>query len=92
MMVLGALNAAGSITYSAKIDEIEIVRDISPFEKARLVFNLDAIRSGEMPDLKLRTGDVLRVPTDSGKRMTEATFEGLSRIINLGVGNVNVGK
>jgi polysaccharide export outer membrane protein len=91
MTVLGALNAAGSITYSAKIDEVEIVRDISPFERARYVFDLDRIRSGEIQDLKLRTGDVLRVPTDSGKRMTETTFEGLSRIINFGVGGtVNV--
>lgn len=93
MTVLGALNAAGSITYSAKIDEIEIVRDISPVDKARYVFDLDSIRSGQMKDMKLRTGDVLRVPTDSGKRMTEATFEGLSRIINFGVGGtVNVGQ
>lgn len=93
MTVLGALNAAGSITYSAKIDEVEIVRDVSPYEKARYVFDLGAIRSGEVNDFKLRTGDVLRVPSDSGKRMTEATFEGLSRIINFGVGgNVNVGQ
>lgn len=93
MTLLGALNAAGSITYSAKIDEVEIVRDISPVEKARLVLNLDTIRSGEMKDLKLRTGDVVRIPTDRGKRMTESTFEGLSRIINFGVGGtVNVGQ
>lgn len=93
MTVLAALNAAGSITYSAKIDEIEIIRDISPIDKARFVFDLDSIRSGQMNDMKLRTGDVLRVPTDSGKRMTEATFEGLSRIINFGVGGtVNVGQ
>lgn len=92
MTVLGALNAAGGITYSAKIDEVEIIRDVSPVEKARYVFDLDGIRRGEIRDFKLRTGDVLRVPTDSGKRMTEATFEGLSRIINFGVGgNVNVG-
>ena len=93
MTVLAALNAAGSITYSAKIDEVEIIRDISPIDKARFVFDLDAIRSGQLRDMKLRTGDVLRVPSDSGKRMTEATFEGLSRIINFGVGGtVNVGQ
>ena len=91
MTVIGALNAAGSITYSAKIDEVEIIRNINPLEKARYVFDLDGIRRGEIKDFKLRTGDILRVPSDSGKRMTEATFEGLSRIINFGVGGtVNV--
>jgi polysaccharide export outer membrane protein len=91
MTVIGALNAAGGITYSAKIDEVEIIRNINPIEKARYVFDLDGIRRGEIKDFKLRTGDILRVPSDSGKRMTEATFEGLSRIINFGVGGtVNV--
>lgn len=92
MSLLNALAAAGGITYGAKIDEIEIVRDIGqPERKARLVLDLERISRGEDRDVRLRNGDIVRVPSDSGRRLTQDTFEGISRILNFGVGGtVNV--
>ncbi len=84
--LLGALASAGGITYSAKIDEVEVLRDISPGKKGRLLVDLQKIATGEEPDIRLKNGDVIRVPSDSGKRMTQDTFEGVTRIINVGVG------
>jgi polysaccharide export outer membrane protein len=86
MTVLGALAAAGGITYSAKIDEIEVVRDIGDAARARLLVDLEKISRGELEDVRLRDGDILIIPTDSGRRLTSSTLEGFSRIINFGVG------
>lgn len=92
MTLLSALAAAGGITYGAKVDEVEIVRDIgSPDKKARLLVDLEKISRGEDRDVRLRNGDIVRVPSDSGRRLTQDTFEGISRILNFGVGGtVNV--
>ncbi len=86
MTLLGALAAAGGITYGAKVDEIEVVREVGFERKARLLMDLAKIATGEDKDVRLRNGDIVRVPSDSGRRMRQDTFEGISRIINVGVG------
>lgn len=91
MTLLGALAASGGITYAAKIDEVEIVREIGPGDKARLVLDLEKIASGQEKDVPLKSGDVIRVPTHMGRRLQHDTFEGITRLINFGVGgNVNL--
>jgi polysaccharide export outer membrane protein len=91
MTVLGALAAAGGITYAAKVDEIEVIRNVNEEGPARLVINLEDFLQGQSNDVLLRDGDVIRVPSDSARRVTQNTFEGLSRVINFGVGgNFNV--
>ena len=86
MTLLGALAASGGISYGAKIDEVEVIRDLGPDRKMHLVLDLTKLARGEERDVRLRNGDIVRVPSDSGRRMTQDTFEGISRIINLGVG------
>ncbi len=86
MSLLGALAAAGGITPSAKFDEVEIIRDINSDKRAHLIINLEKIATGEASDLKLKNGDIVKVPSDSGKRMKYDTFESITKIINFGVG------
>lgn len=89
--VLGALAASGGITYGAKVDEVEVVRDLGSDEKVHLILDLTQVISGETRDLKLRNGDVVRVPSDSGRRLRQDTFEAIGKVINVGVGGtVNV--
>lgn len=91
MSLLGALAASGGITYSAKVDEIEIIRDVGADERAHLILDLEKIAQGEEGDIKLRNGDIVRVPSHRGRRMASDTFNGITRIINFGVGgNVNL--
>lgn len=93
MTLLGALAASGGITYGAKVDEIEIVREISYDHQAHLVVNLEEIGNGTERDVKLRNGDIVRVPSDSGRRLTQDTFEGVTKLINFGIGgSVNMGR
>lgn len=86
MTLLGSLAAAGGITYAAKVDEVEIVRDIGNDQKAHLIVNLEELARGEGRDVRLRNGDIVRVPSDAGKRLTQDTFEGITKIFNVGVG------
>ncbi len=93
LTVLGALAAAGGITYGAKVDEIEVIREGGIEDKLRLVLDLGKMASGEDKDVRLRNGDIVRVPSDSGRRLTQDTFEGLTKLINFGVGgSVNLAK
>ncbi|MBX7136610.1 MAG: polysaccharide export protein [Oligoflexia bacterium] len=92
MTLLGSLAAAGGITYGAKFDEVEVIREIAPGEKAHLVVNLEKLSRGEEHDIKLRNGDIVRVPSDSGRRMSQDTWEGFTKLINFGIGgSVNMG-
>lgn len=92
MSLLGSLAAAGGITYSSKPDEVEVLRDVGEPERARFVVNLEDIARGVSKDIKLRDGDIVVVPTHSGRRVTQSTMDGLASLINFGVGgqyNVN---
>lgn len=86
MTLLGALAAAGGITYGAKVDEVEVVRDVAVDEQGRLVLDLERIARGEDRDVRLRSGDIVRVPSHSRRRLAQDTFESISRILNFGVG------
>jgi polysaccharide export outer membrane protein len=86
MSLLGSLAASGGITYSAKVDEIEIIRDVGASERAHLIVDLEKIARGDDTDIRLRNGDIVRVPSDRGRRVAKDTFDGITRIINFGVG------
>lgn len=86
MTLLGALAAAGGITYGAKVDEVEVIREVGIENKTRMVVDLVRIANAEEKDLRLRNGDLVRVPSDGGKRVKQDTFESITKIINFGVG------
>lgn len=46
MTLLGALAASGGITLGAKVDEVEIVREVGIEDKARMILDLDEVSSG----------------------------------------------
>lgn len=86
MTLIGALAAAGGITYGAKIDEVEVIRELGQEGRAHLIVNLEELANGTSRDVRLRNGDIVRVPSDSGRRMTQDTFEAVTRVVNFGVG------
>jgi polysaccharide export outer membrane protein len=93
MTLLGALAAARGITYAAKVDEVEVIRDAGENQKARLIVNLDKIAHGEDRDITLRDGDIVVVPSDYGRKLRQDTYESITGIINFGVGGqYNVGR
>jgi polysaccharide export outer membrane protein len=86
MSLLSALAAAGGISYGAKIDEVEIIRDIGSNQRAHLIVDLQKISSGEEQNYRLKNGDIVKVPSHSGRRLRQDTFESITRLINFGVG------
>lgn len=91
--LLSALAAAGGITYGAKFDEVEIVRDLGLEGKLRLVLDLEKMGTGEEKDVRLKNGDIVRVPSHSGRRMRQDTFDSITKLINFGIGgSVNLAK
>ena len=86
LTLIGALAGAGGITYSANVNEVELIRDIGESEPLRLILDLEKVASGEESDVRLRSGDVIRVPTHSGRRLGEDTYKTITGILNFGVG------
>lgn len=86
MTLVGGLAAGGGIGYSAQIDEVELIRKINAKKTLRLVLDLTKVASGEQDDVLLRNGDIIRVPTHSGRRISQDTFESIARLVNVGVG------
>lgn len=84
--LLGALAAAGGITYGANVDEVEVIRDFGDEGQIHLVLDLEKVARGEMRDVSLKDGDIVRVPSHTGRRLSQDTFDGISRLINFGIG------
>lgn len=75
--LISALAAAGGVSYAARLDEVEIVRKLSPTKKVTLVYDLLAIENGSQKNPYLKNGDIVRVPTAVGTRFSQDVFKSL---------------
>ena len=58
-----------------------------------IVADIAKLARGEDRDVKLRSGDIVIVPTDEGRRLTQDTLESISKVFSFGVGgSVNLSK
>lgn len=83
--VLGAVAAAGGLTYAAKVGEVELVRGIGEGKRAMVVLDLEQLALNSDLDLKVLNGDLLRVPSDSGRFERRQVVEVLNRVFKVGV-------
>ena len=83
--VMSAIAAVGGFTYAAKLDEIEVIRDVGGGKRALLVLNMEQSTGNQLQDIRVRDGDLIRVPTASGKHFKRQVVEGLNSIFR-GVG------
>jgi len=81
--LISALAAAGGVSYGASLDEVEIVRKLSPTEKVTLVYNLLAIENGSQKNPYLKNGDIVRVPSATGTRFSQDIFKSLQGFMNM---------
>jgi polysaccharide export outer membrane protein len=84
--LVGALAAAGGISYGAQFDEVEIVRRLGNQEKVTLLYDLEMIQSGAQENPYLKNGDIVRVPSATGKRFSQDVFKAVQGFINFGLG------
>ncbi|MCO6430063.1 MAG: SLBB domain-containing protein [Deltaproteobacteria bacterium] len=78
--VLSAIAAAGGLTYAAKADEVEVIRDIGAGRKASISLNIENVALRGHPDIRLRDGDLVRVPSESGRFMRRQVVETINGI------------
>ncbi len=89
MSVLGAVAAAGGLRYSADVSEVEVIRDFGPGEKKTVVFDLEKLALNTQNDFRLRDGDVVRVPSASGRFFGAQTVEFINGLVNVGYSGGN---
>lgn len=83
--VMGAIAAAGGFGYAAKVREVEVIRDIGSGKKAYVALNLEDIALKGQDDVRVRDGDLIRVPTESGRHVERQIVESINAIFR-GVG------
>ena len=82
---LSAIAAAGGFTYAANVNEVEVIRDIGSGQKASLTVDLEKIAFQGSPDISLRDGDVVIVPSAAGRFRARQVVEAFRSIMRGGV-------
>ncbi len=84
MTLLGAIASAGGLTYSSDVHKVEIIRELEAGKKAALSLDLEKFTIGEGQDIRLRDGDVVRVPSSSGRFVTRQVTDAINSILSFG--------
>jgi polysaccharide export outer membrane protein len=80
--VIGAIAAAKGFTYSADVNNVEVIRDVGAGRKALISLDLEEVGLRGGPDIRLRNGDLVRVPSHSGRFFKRQIVETINGIFN----------
>jgi polysaccharide export outer membrane protein len=80
--VIGAIAAAGGFTYSADVKKVEVIRDIGGGRKALATLDLEEVGFRGGRDIRLRSGDLVRVPSEPGLFFERQLVEALNSLFN----------
>lgn len=80
--VIGAIAAAGGFTYSADVKKVEVIRDIGGGRKALATLDLEEVGLRGGRDIRLRAGDLVRVPSEPGRFFERQVVEALNTLFN----------
>lgn len=80
--VIGAIAAAGGFTYSADVKKVEVIRDIGGGRKALATLDLEEVGLRGGRDIRLRSGDLVRVPSEPGLFFERQVVEALNSLFN----------
>ena len=80
--VIGAIAAAGGFTYSADVKKVEVIRDIGGGRKALATLDLEEVGLRGGKDIRLRSGDLVRVPSEPGLFFERQVVEALNSLFN----------
>ena len=86
MTLLGAIASAGGLTYAADVASVEVIRELQSGKKALFSVDLEKLAIAEGQDIRLRDGDVIRVPSSGGRFITRQVVDVLNSIVSFGVG------
>jgi polysaccharide export outer membrane protein len=84
LTILGAVAAAGGVSYPADTTSVELIRTNKQGQKSTFVANLDTIKSGAQPDLPLREGDVIDVVSSSPRLLAYGFYRVFTSLVHIG--------
>jgi protein involved in polysaccharide export with SLBB domain len=80
--VIGAIAAAKGFTYSADVNNVEVIRDVGAGRKALVALDLEEVGLRGGRDVRLRNGDLVRVPSHSSRFFKRQVVETINGIFN----------
>jgi polysaccharide export outer membrane protein len=83
--VIGAIAAAKGLTYAAAVNNVEVIRDTGNGRKALMTLDLEEVGLRGGRDLRLRSGDLVRVPSEPGRFFKHQIVQTINGLFN-GVG------
>lgn len=84
LTLLGAIAAAGGPLFPADSESVELIRTNKQGQKISMMANLDAIRRGEEPDIRLQEGDVIDVLSSGPKLFAYGFYRFFTSIMHVG--------
>ncbi len=85
MSLSGAIASAGGLTYSADVKNVEVIRELGEGKKALVTVDLERLALQEGRDIRLRDGDLVRVPSAEGRFVTRQVVATLNSFFHFGV-------
>lgn len=79
---MGAVAAAGGFTYAANVNKVEVIRDMGGARKALVTLDLEEVGLRGGNDVRLRNGDLVRVPSEPGRFFRRQVVAALNSVFN----------
>jgi polysaccharide export outer membrane protein len=79
---MGAVAAAGGFSYAANVNQVEVIRDMGGGRKALVTLDLEEVGLRGAQDVRLRNGDLVRVPSEPGRFFKRQIVSTLNSIFN----------
>ena len=84
LTVSGAVAAAGGALFAGDTSAVRVIRPDRDQNKISLVADLEKIKDGEMPDIRLQGGDIVQVSSSSAKLVPYGIYELFKTFIRVG--------
>lgn len=79
---MGAIAAAGGFSYAANVNKVEVIRDMGGARKALVTLDLEEVGLRGGRDIRLRNGDLVRVPSEPGRFLRRQVVTALNSVFN----------
>ena len=85
LTVSSAVAAAGGALFAGDTSAVRVIRPDRDQNKISLVADLEKIKDGEMPDIRLQGGDIVQVSSSTTKLVPYGMYQFFKEIVRLGV-------
>jgi|GEM_PF-300427 len=81
--LLGAIASAGGLTYAADVGSVEVIRELESGKKALLSVDLENLALAQGKDVRLRDGDIVRVPSQGGRFAAQRVVDVVNNLLGI---------